>query len=168
MKLNIGCGSSFEGDVRLDIKQTKSVTIIADTHFIPFKAESFSYVICTEVLEHLHSPLQALEEICRVLNKNGKVFITVPNLTEIRRILSISRPPLKFSNIPGRSNHKQGWDAIEFQRLAHQAKLRVLKINWIDLYSRKGRRYNVLNPILKRILPRSLFYLHMKIVCKKE
>ena len=52
MKLNVGCGHSFEGEVRVDIRRTETVNLIADAHFLPFKDESFSEVICTEVLEH--------------------------------------------------------------------------------------------------------------------
>ena len=127
LKLNIGCGSSFEGDVRMDIKRTSAVNLIADAHFLPFKDESFSQVVCTEVLEHLESPIQALREIKRVLKKKGVVFITVPNLTEIRRILSIAKNPLSIRNIE--TDHKQGWDAIEFSRLAFQVGLFVVKID---------------------------------------
>jgi len=167
MKLNIGCGPSFEGDVRIDSTRTPAVNLITDAHFLPFKNESFSQIVCTEVLEHLGSPFHASKEISRVLKKKGRVFITVPNLTEIRRILSIAKNPLRVRHIE--TDHKQGWDAIEFNRLAQQAELRVLKIDWIDWYGREKmkEKFKILNPLLKRILPKPLYNTHMVIICQK-
>lgn len=168
IELNIGCGSSFAGDVRIDIRKTKAANLLADAHFLPFKNESFSNVICTEVLEHLKSPFQALEEVHRVLIRNGIAFLTVPNLTEIRRILSITKKPLRVRHIE--TDHKQGWDAIEFSRLASQVGLQVIEIDWIDLYGRKKmkEKFKFLNPLLKNILPKPLYYTHMKIICLKN
>jgi len=167
MKLNVGCGPSFDGDVRIDLKKTPAVNLIADAHFLPFKNESFSYVICTEVLEHLESPFHALKEIRQVLKKSGIAFITIPNLTKIRRILSIARKPLRVRHIE--TDHKQGWDAIEFNRLAHQVGLRILEIDWADWYGREKmkEKFKFLNPLLRHILPKPLYYTHMKIVCQK-
>lgn len=105
MKLNVGCGPSFDGDVRIDLKRRPAVNLIVDAHFLPFKNESFSHIICTEVLEHLESPFHALKEIHRVLKRNGIAFITIPNLTEIRRVLSIARKPLRVRHIE--TDHKQ-------------------------------------------------------------
>lgn len=167
MKLNIGCGPSFEGDVRVDTRRTKAVNLIADAHFLPFKGESFSEVICTEVLEHVESPIKVLKEIKGVMRKNGFVLLTVPNLTELRRILSIAKNPLRVRHI--KTDHKQGWDAIEFSRLAFQVGLRVVKIDWTDWYgrTRMKEKFKFLNPLLKRILPKPLYYTHMKIICQK-
>jgi len=167
MKLNVGCGPSFDGDVRIDLKRRPAVNLIADAHFLPFRNEIFSYIICTEVLEHLESPFHALKEIHRVLKRNGIAFITIPNLTEIRRVLSIARKPLRVRRIE--VDHKQGWDAIEFHRLAHQVGLHVLEIDWIDWYGRKKmkEKFKFLNSLLRHILPNPLYYVHMKILCQK-
>jgi len=162
LTLNLGCGESKKGDIRLDIRKTSAVNIIADAHYLPFRNEVFDRIFCIEVLEHLNSPLKALNEIRRVLNKNGVIIVTVPNLTEIRRIISIIRNPYWVHCI--KTDHKQGWDAIAFNLLAHQAGLKIVHIDWLDVYKRGKRKK--LDPLLKYILPRSLFYKHMKIVLK--
>ena len=46
---------------------------------LPFSSEQFDIVICKEVLEHLIDPEFAMQEIQRVLKKNGFAFISVPN-----------------------------------------------------------------------------------------
>lgn len=168
MKLNVGCGNIFEGDVRIDLIKTKAVNLLADAHFLPFKDKVFTHIICTEVLEHLKSPFNALKEIYRVLKINGEIMITVPNLTELRRILSISKNPMKVRNID--TDHKQGWDPIEFTRLANQAKLKIIKINWIDRDDREKRRekFKFLNPILKLVLPKSLYCYYLEIICTRK
>jgi len=64
----------------LDIKPLPNVDYVADlcqtnTH-IP--NESFDYILCTNVLEHTLQPFRAIEEIHRMLKKNGILFLSVP------------------------------------------------------------------------------------------
>lgn len=40
------------------------------------KDETFDYIICTQVLEHLHSPKEAFSQFNRILKKGGKLFLT--------------------------------------------------------------------------------------------
>jgi 2-polyprenyl-3-methyl-5-hydroxy-6-metoxy-1,4-benzoquinol methylase len=41
--------------------------------------DSVDVVLCAEVLEHLESPLDALQNIYRVLSPRGRVLLGVPN-----------------------------------------------------------------------------------------
>ncbi len=45
---------------------------------LPYKPESFDYIILSEVLEHIDKPEAALKEIFKVLKKNGKFLVSVP------------------------------------------------------------------------------------------
>ena len=45
----------------------------ADIYNLPFKDETFDSVIICFVLEHLHNPIQALNELKRVLKKGGRM-----------------------------------------------------------------------------------------------
>jgi len=51
--------------------------IIGDAHKLPFKTRSFDLILCTETLEHLTDPRQALLEMKRVLKKNGQAIISM-------------------------------------------------------------------------------------------
>jgi len=51
-----------------------------DAVSLPFKADFFDIVICSEVLEHIPDCELAAKEIARVLNSGGRAIITVPNL----------------------------------------------------------------------------------------
>jgi len=59
-----------------------------DAQNLPCKDEVFKQVICSEVLEHLLSPSEALHEMARILKPNGVAVISVPNELWINRIKS--------------------------------------------------------------------------------
>lgn len=46
---------------------------------LPFKKESFDRIFCLEVIEHVHTPIFLLDEIKRVLKKDGKAVVSCPN-----------------------------------------------------------------------------------------
>lgn len=47
----------------------------ADAHNIPFPDKSFDIIVCCEVLEHVLNPEKVLQEISRLLSKNGTAII---------------------------------------------------------------------------------------------
>jgi len=61
----------------------------ADAQVLPFKDEVFIRVICSEVLEHLLSPSEALREMARILEPRGYAIISIPNELLINRIKKI-------------------------------------------------------------------------------
>lgn len=54
--------------------------VFADAATLPFADESFDTVVLFQTLEHLASPLNAVDEIYRVLRPNGLLLLTVPFL----------------------------------------------------------------------------------------
>jgi SAM-dependent methyltransferase len=63
---------------------------------LPFDDNSIDVVICTEVLEHLTIGTPLVKEIGRILKKNGKAIISVPNIVSFK-----SRIKVLFGIIPG-------------------------------------------------------------------
>ena len=55
-----------------------NVDIVSDITAIPEPDGSFDAVLCTEVLEHLTDPVQALGELTRLLRSGGTILITAP------------------------------------------------------------------------------------------
>jgi len=53
-------------------------TYICSIEHIPLPDDTFDFVLCTQVLEHVPDPLATLKELCRVLKPSGRLFITVP------------------------------------------------------------------------------------------
>ena len=81
--LDVGCGQSptadaFPNRIGVDVGPGNGVHAICDAHLSPFRNASFDNVICSEVLEHLHTPSDAISEVSRVLRSGGLFILTVP------------------------------------------------------------------------------------------
>ena len=79
--------------------------ILADGQNLPFAAESFDLVLCSEVLEHLANPEQAVAEFARVLCPGGRLVVTVPNWYSTwgvaRKVAEfVTRKPVTAANQP--------------------------------------------------------------------
>ncbi|UPH89130.1 class I SAM-dependent methyltransferase [Synechococcus sp. NB0720_010] len=55
-----------------------SIDIISDITSIPCRDQSFDAILCTEVLEHVFAPIEAITEMLRLLKPGGLLIITVP------------------------------------------------------------------------------------------
>ena len=82
--LDIGCGNDLYGEffphvTTLDIEPREGVQVdvIGDAHDLhEFEDACFENVLCTEVLEHLHTPSKAIAEMRRVLKPGGMLILT--------------------------------------------------------------------------------------------
>lgn len=100
--LDLGCG---RGDFIIEVKKKDGNIIgvepyqlyveetrkkLADQNFLaeilqgggeslPFEDNRFGFINMNEVIEHTADPVLVMEEVYRVLNKNGKVYLSVPN-----------------------------------------------------------------------------------------
>lgn len=68
-------------------KRTIDQGIQGDLFRLPFERRSFDSVVFAEVLEHLESPVDAIEEIARVLKPGGRLYLTTPNPFGLYRYL---------------------------------------------------------------------------------
>lgn len=59
-------------------KRTLANIIQGDARSLPFKDETFSKVVCLEVLEHLGDYKASIREIWRCIRQNGTAIISVP------------------------------------------------------------------------------------------
>jgi SAM-dependent methyltransferase len=88
MALDLGCGQSPYRDyfkhahyIGLDHPgpaSSKEPDIWADVKHLPIREEVFDVVLCTQVLEHLDHPTQALRETARVLKPRGLLLLSAP------------------------------------------------------------------------------------------
>lgn len=80
--LDIGSGHGpyrkyFPNRVSVDIEPGPGVDVVADAHDLShFSDGLFDVVLATEVLEHLHTPQRAIDEMHRVLTPGGSVILT--------------------------------------------------------------------------------------------
>ena len=79
-----------------------------DESNIPFKSNSFDLIICTEVIEHVFDTDHLLSEIERVLEPQGIVFITTPNIASLGNRLQLifgKRPGCIDCRMKGTNGH---------------------------------------------------------------
>ena len=62
----------------LDIDKDSNPDICCDLHKVKWKSNYFDTVIATNVVEHLHTPQKALDEIYRILKPGGVCILSVP------------------------------------------------------------------------------------------
>lgn len=84
-KLNLGCGNDIKQDfVNLDSKLLPGVNVVHDLENLPlpFEDESFDFILCQDVLEHVEYT-HVLKELHRILISGGKVQIRVPHFSSV-------------------------------------------------------------------------------------
>jgi SAM-dependent methyltransferase len=57
----------------------KGYYVVADAMNLPFKEDSFSHAVASEVLEHLPDDGRALREMAAVLKRPGRLIVTFPH-----------------------------------------------------------------------------------------
>jgi predicted SAM-dependent methyltransferase len=82
-KLEIGSGNKpMEGYLHFDIRSDVNADVVGDARKLPFKDAEFKEIFTRFFLEHLFrsDAKKALKEMHRVLEKNGRLEIIVPNI----------------------------------------------------------------------------------------
>ncbi len=115
---------------------------------LPFEDSWFDLVIFSEVLEHLnYSPLSPLQEICRVLKREGKLILTTPNIASLKRIITLMlgrnsvfmdlkryyitpKPFVRQDNQPFFDRHIRLYTTSELKQLIEVARFRVDEVHY--------------------------------------
>jgi ubiquinone/menaquinone biosynthesis C-methylase UbiE len=149
--LDVGSGGSsygryFPNRLSIDIDPRRMPDIVGDAHNLPFQNESYDFVLCTEVIEHVKNPRQVVGEIARVLKPGGMVVLST------RFLFPIHDAPHDYWRFTeyGMRELFTDWDIIElrpetinfstmavlFQRIGFQTTLKANKILKFFIYVR--------------------------------
>lgn len=88
-KLNLGCGTVILADyVNLDYYKFPGVDVVWDINKtpFPFKANTFSKIIISHVLEHMDDVVKTLEEVWRISKPNAIIEIGVPYFSGLNAV----------------------------------------------------------------------------------
>lgn len=75
--LDCGSGDRSYPDARVvnfEYSQFSAPDVFGDGHRLPFRDNSFDFILSQAVIEHLYNPFQAVDEIHRVLKPGGLVY----------------------------------------------------------------------------------------------
>jgi SAM-dependent methyltransferase len=70
-------GTDYSNDI--NVYKYGDLDYIGDIWKINEKNETFDVILCTEVLEHIPYPIEAIKEFNRLLKKEGKLILTAPS-----------------------------------------------------------------------------------------
>ena len=128
MKLNIGGEEKKEGWKILNIQKKPHVDFIGDISDLrQFEDNSIDEIYASHVIEHVPQKKikQTFEGIFRVLNQNGKIYISVPDMDILCTIFIDPKAPIKVKHhvmrmmFGGQTDdfdfHYYGWN-IEFMK----------------------------------------------------
>jgi SAM-dependent methyltransferase len=100
---------------------------------IPLEDNTYDWVICNHVLEHVESDIEAMKEILRILKPGGKAILQVPinyDYTKTHEDLSITDPKER-EKIFGQYDHLR-WHGLDYPERLKTAGFQVLEFNIKD------------------------------------
>ena len=106
----------------------------ANLEELPFEDEAFDVILCTQVIEHLLDPIQALQELHRVLQPGGVLLITTDHRgNRVSRFLNGPRTMLvRLLRLRGRRRRvhfpHRDFERDEFSGMLHAAGFSVRRI----------------------------------------
>lgn len=92
----------------------------------PLKSGDYDTVICTEVLEHLFSPLIVHREANRVLKKGGHYIISTPNFDHVDWLLTHYRDVLFNHDLKHSVEHIRWYNLERHAAMLNQSGFRVI------------------------------------------
>ncbi len=169
--LNV-CGVDFS---EVALKEAKSFSdeisfILADAVALPFDDIFFDYVVCLGSLEHFIDQVPALEEIHRVIKRDGKIFIFLPNSYFLGHIYTVWKTGLSpdeagqyFSE---EFNTKLGWKRLLEENCFSVVSIYKFNTIWASEKVSRFTKY-IYNFILKPFIPFNLSYAFGYLCVKK-
>ena len=71
-------GKGDGNGIQMETWDNSKLDIISDIASIPIEDNSYDNILCTEVIEHIPHPIDALKEFSRILKPGGKLILTAP------------------------------------------------------------------------------------------
>lgn len=90
--LKLFCLDFAESALKIAQQEFKLNVVLHDLDrgYLPFRDDSFDAIWAGDIIEHLFDPIFVLNEVSRVLKKNGILLITIPNDLYISNRIKIS------------------------------------------------------------------------------
>lgn len=153
--MDFGCGRkpyenlfSVNEYIGVDIEKSghdhalSKVDVYYDGKTIPFPAETFDSIFCSEVLEHVFNLDEMLMELNRVLKKGGQMLITVPFCWNEHET------PYDFGRYSSfgikHALQQRGFEVVEYYKSGNFARV-IAQLGTLYIYSLFNTKSKVLN-----------------------
>jgi SAM-dependent methyltransferase len=113
--LDLGCGNKkYPGSFGVDIRADSEADLVFDLNFspLPFKNDSFDYVVSNHVFEHLDDVEKVMREIHRVTKHKSRISVLLPHFSWF---YSYCDP-----------THKRGFSVFSFDKIAPRCGFRIV------------------------------------------
>lgn len=147
--LDVGCSSGHFGEVLIHEKQCEVVGLDIDAPDIEIAKQhltaayvrnvehddlsdlgGFDVVMFVDVLEHLLDPIGALNRVKKLLNKNGMILFSIPNMAHISIRLMLMKGFFEYTPIGLLDRtHLHYYDEFEVEHIFAEAHLKIEEIN---------------------------------------
>lgn len=124
----------FKKSKNIDYTTADLVSPIADLHFdimhIPLPDNSYDWIICNHVLEHVENDIIAMKEIYRILKPGGTAIMQVPinyDYAETLEDTSITDPKIR-EKIFGQYDHVR-WHGLDYPQRLRNAGFEVAEFD---------------------------------------
>jgi len=131
LSVNIGCGETSDGDVRVDYIKTPTVTVVADALHLPFRENIFTRAYERNLLEHMPNPVFHLVEVRRILKPNGNLELVTDNAACLKYYVFGTHTG-GYCKADGKDRHYAVFTIEHVHNLLSAAGLMAVKIQLID------------------------------------
>lgn len=125
----------------------KTKVIKADITNIPFDSNSFDFILCNHVLEHIPDDRLAMSELFRVMKKGGMGIFQVPvdyNRAESYEDFSIVTPEGRLAAF-GQEDHVR-WYGRDYKDRLASVGFQVMEDDFVSTFSKREQfRYGFMN-----------------------
>ncbi len=173
--LNIGCGNQKYGTDFVDLypKRKSIIKLDLQKQRLPYKKEIFDEVYSKCFLEHCMNPGRMIEEMIRVLKKNGKIKIITDNANYWTYALKDSLHRGSYEQEKSEDRHYvlfTDWHLINYMK---KFKLKNIKIKYIpEKYIHQDRIKFfikiVINKILRKTPLNKMSYIRIQVEATKK
>ncbi len=132
----------------------------AEKDCFPYSDESFSTVLCCELIEHLYEdPMHMMAEINRIVKPGGHLVLTTPNIASLRALSAILQgyhPGFFHSYLrprregPVDARHNREYAPREIQRLLENAGFEVVSLETGEFLDEPHPEYAWIHDVLER------------------
>lgn len=149
--LDFGCATGYFGSI---LKKDKNCTVdgveisedVIEARKVLDKVYSFDleaewpeeifknkydFAFFGDVLEHLKNPAEALKKTAKLLRKNGKVFVSIPNISHLSIRLELMQGNFEYETMGILDNtHLKYFTLSSFSKLSEEAGYKVVHVDY--------------------------------------